>query len=318
MTRDVAPAAVTLPLPGLGDPRVGEHEVPLRGEPEYGMFAKLGAEAFGTFLLVLAVLGVALYAGIPGVGPGVLGTALAVGLAWAAGIAVAGHISGGHFNPAVTLGAAVAGRVPWSSVLPYWIAQVVGGALASAVLFIVISSLPALEGNEKILFEQASNGFREHSPIAAATNGIGFGVLGALVIEVAVTAVLVTVYLGTFSRRAPRVLAPLTVGLTLTAMTLVAIPVTNGSLNPARSTAAALFSEPWAFQQLWLFWVAPLIGAAIAGAVSFVLFEPRMTVLELDDDDAPGSAAGEDGAGRVDQDDAGDAAPGDARADTGR
>lgn len=280
MTRQARPQALTPPLPGLGDPVVGEHEVAVPGEPEYGLFARLGAETFGTFTIVLAGVGTALYGGA-----GTLGTALAFGIAWMAMIAVAGHISGGHFNPAVTLGAAVAGWLRWSALLPYWFAQVVGGALATALLLIVTSDFPAIAGDEKVLFAQASNGFREHSPIAAQANGLGFGILAAFAIEVTLTAVLVTVFLGARSRRAPKALAPVTVGLTLTALILVAIPVTNAALNPARATATALFAESWALGQLWLFWAAPLIGAAVAGAVAFVLFEPRVTVLDLDYDE---------------------------------
>ena len=279
MKRQARPQALTPPLPGLGDPVVGEHEVAVPGEPDYGLFARLGAETFGTFTIVLAGVGTALYGGA-----GTLGTALAFGVAWMAMIAVAGHISGGHFNPAVTLGAAVAGWLRWSALLPYWFAQVVGGALATALLLIVASDLPAI-ADAKVLFAQASNGFSEHSPIAAQTNGLGFGILAALAIEVTLTAVLVTVFLGARSRRAPKALAPATVGLTLTALILVAVPVTNAALNPARATATALFAESWALGQLWLFWAAPLIGAVVAGAVAFVLFEPRVTVLDLDYDD---------------------------------
>jgi len=245
----------------------------------YGLFAKLGAEVFGTFVLVLAGVGTAIYAGVSGVGGGLLAVALAFGIAVIAGAVTVGHISGGHFNPAVTLGAAIAGRVPWSAVVPYWLAQLVGGALAAAVLFIVTADLEALVGNEKSFFSGTSNGFAEHSPIAAAA-GSGFGLMGALVIEIAVTAVFVTVILGATSERAPKALAPIAIGLTLTAMILVAAPVTNASVNPARSTATAIFSEPWALQQLWVFWVGPLVGAAIAGAIAFVIFAPRVTVVD--------------------------------------
>lgn len=292
MMRDAGPRTSTPPTSRPIDEVVGEHEVAVPGEPEYGMFARLGAETFGVFVLVLAGVGVALYAGIGGVGAGPLGTALAFGLAWTAGITVAGHISGGHFNPAVTLGAAVAGRLPWVSVLPYWLAQVVGGALATALLFIVTANFPALEGEEEILFSQASNGFREHSPIAAQAGGVGFGALGAFVVEVAFTAVLVTVFLGARSRRARKALAPMTLGLTLTALVLAALPVTNAALNPARATATAVFAESWALEQLWMFWAAPLVGAAVAGAVAFVLFEPRVTVLELDGEPADTASDG--------------------------
>ena len=281
MTRDAKPLSPA--LPGLGSNYVGEHEVAVPDEPEYGMLAKLSAEVFGTFVLVLAGVGTALYAGV--IGSGALGVALAFGIAVLAGAVIVGHISGGHFNPAVTLGAAVAGRIKWRAVLPYWLAQVFGGAIAAAVLFIVTASFPTLEGDERAFFAQTANGFREHSPVAAQTGGVGFGILGAFVIELAVTAVFVTVILGATSRRAPRALAPVAIGLTLTAMILVSMPVTNASVNPARSTASALFAEAWAFEQLWLFWAAPLLGAAIAGAVAFVLFEPRLTVVDLDEED---------------------------------
>ena len=281
MTRDATPLSPA--LPGLGSKYVGEHEVAVPDEPEYGMLAKLSAEVFGTFVLVLAGIGTALYAGV--IGSGALGVALAFGIAVLAGAVIFGHISGGHFNPAVTLGAAVAGRIKWSAVLPYWLAQLFGGAIATAVLFIVTANFPTLAGEERAFFSQTANGFREHSPIAAQTGGVGFGILGAFVVELAVTAVLVTVILGATSRRAPRALAPVAIGLTLTAMILIALPVTNASVNPARSTAAALFAESWAFEQLWLFWAAPLLGAAIAGAVAFVLFEPRLTVIDLDEED---------------------------------
>jgi aquaporin Z len=255
----------------------GESENLLATEPEYGLFAQLGAEAFGTFVLVLAGVGTALYAAVSGIGGGVLAVALAFGIAVIAGAVTVGHISGGHFNPAVTLGAAVAGRTPWSSVVPFWLAQLVGGALASAILFIVTAELGVLEGNERSFFSSTANGYAQHSPIAAQA-GSGFSLLGAIVVEIVVTAVFVTVILGTTSERAAKHLAPVAIGLTLSIMILVAVPVTNGSVNPARSTASAIFSDTWALQQLWVFWVAPLVGAAIAGAVAYVLFSPRITV----------------------------------------
>lgn len=270
-------------LPADPDTYLPQHPSPenetenvLATEPEYGIFAQLGAEAFGTFILVLVGVGTALYAAVGG---GVVAVALAFGIAVLAGAVTVGHISGGHFNPAVTLGAAVAGRTPWRAVIPYWLAQLVGGALASAILFIVTAELGALEGNERTFFSSASNGFAEHSPIAAQTGGSGFSLLGALVIEIVVTAVFVTIILGATSERAARNLAPIAIGLSLTALLWVAIPITNGSLNPARSTATAIFSEPWALSQLWVFWVGPLVGAAVAGAIAYVIFSPRITVL---------------------------------------
>jgi len=232
-----------------------------------GLVARLGAEAFGTFFLVLAGLGVALYAGLQGVGGGALAVALAFGIAVLASAIAVGNVSGGHFNPAVTFGAAVAGRTAWRDVLPYWVAQLVGGALASALLYVVAASLPALAGNERTFFSSVANGFGKHSPIGAQTGGEGFGLLGALLIELVVTAVFVGVILGATDRRSAHQQAPFAIGLTLTVGLLIAIPVTNGALNPARATAAAIFSDSWAFTQLWLFWVAPLAGAGIAALV---------------------------------------------------
>ena len=232
-----------------------------------GLVARLGAEAFGTFFLVLAGLGVALYAGLTGVGGGPLAVALAFGIAVLASAVAVGHISGGHFNPAVTFGAAVAGRTAWRDVLPYWLAQLVGGALASGLLFVVAASLPALAGKERTFFSSVANGFGAHSPIAAQTGGEGFGLLGALLIELVVTAVFVGVILGATDRRSAHQQAPFAIGLTLAIGILVAIPVTNAALNPARATAAAIFSDSWAFTQLWLFWVAPLAGAGLAALV---------------------------------------------------
>src|SRR5450830_68403 len=227
-----------------------------------GLVARLGAEAFGTFFLVLAGLGVALYAGVTGVGGGPLAVALAFGIAVLASAIAVGQVSGGHFNPAVTFGAAVAGRTAWRDVLPYWLAQLVGGALASALLYVVLASLPALAGHERSFFSGAANGFGAHSPISAQTGGEGFGLLGALLIELVVTAVFVGVILGATDRRSAHQQAPFAIGLTLAVGVLIALPVTNAALNPARATAAAIFSDGWAFGQLWLFWVAPLAGAA--------------------------------------------------------
>ena len=252
---------------------------PITPGPEYGIFAQLGAEAFGTFVLVFAGVGTALYAGIAGVGGGVVAVGLAFGIAVIAGAVAVGHISGGHFNPAVTLGAAIAGRTRWRDVVPFWLAQLVGGALAAAILFILTSQLEALQGNERGYFSGTSNGFGEHSPIAAQA-GSGFGLLGALIVEIVVTAIFVTVILGVTSERAATHLAPIAIGLTLAVMIWVAIPVTNASVNPARSTATAIFSDSWALGQLWVFWVGPLVGAAIAGVIAYVIFSPRVTVVD--------------------------------------
>jgi len=242
------------------------------------LVARLGAEVFGTFFLVLAGLGVALYASstfaATGGGTGGLGVALAFGIAVAGGAAAVGYVSGGHFNPAVTFGAALAGRTSWRDVVPYWLAQLVGGAIAAAVLFISVpAKLPAAvaqdgKGSARSFFSAVANGFGEHSPLGVGSQGaVQFSLLQALLIEAVVTAVFVGVILGVTDRRSKSVVGPFAIGLTLAVLILIAMPVTNASLNPARSTAAAIFSEGWAFKQLWLFWVAPLLGGAIAGLI---------------------------------------------------
>jgi len=237
------------------------------------LLARLGAEAFGTFFLVLVGVGIALYASFSNVGGG-LGVALGFGVAVLAGIVAVGNVSGGHFNPAVTLGACLAGRTSFRDLLPYWLAQVVGGALGAAVLFLTVpSTLPALlsqtgGGTVRSFFSGTANGFGAHSPLATLSSGQAeFSLVSALLVEVVGTAVFVGVILGATDRRANKAHVPFAVGLTLTVVLLLATPVTNGSINPARSLAAAIFSDSWALEQVWLFWVAPLFGAAIAALV---------------------------------------------------
>ena len=254
------------------------------------LLARLGAEAVGSFLLVLVGLGVALYA--PLTGAGALGSALGIGLAVIGGTIAFGHISGGHFNPAVTIGAAISGRSPWREVLPYWLAQLVGAALAAAALFLTIpSALPALvsegaEASTRSFFGATANGFGAQSPLATLTSGsASFDLVPALLIEILGTALLVGVVLGATNRRTKLTLAPFAIGLTYTAVVLLASPITNGGLNPARSTAAALFSESSALSQLWLFWVAPLVGAALAALAyrAFAAAPVEDNLLEDDD-----------------------------------
>ncbi|QGQ20899.1 MIP family channel protein [Cellulomonas sp. JZ18] len=237
------------------------------------MLARLGAEALGTFFLVLAGVGIALYATFSNVGGG-LAVALGFGIALLASIVAFGAVSGGHFNPAVTFGACLAGRTPFRDLLPYWLAQVVGGALAAAVLYLTIpSGLPGLvsqtgDTSRRGLFSGTANGYGDHSPLARLSGEQAeFTLVAALLVEVVATAVFVGVILGATDRRANKAHVPFAVGLSLTVLLLVATPVTNGSLNPARSLAAAIFSESWALEQVWLFWVAPLLGAAIAALV---------------------------------------------------
>lgn len=225
--------------------------------------ARLGAELFGTFVVLLAGLGTALFASFSGAQA--LGVALAFGFGAIAAYLAVGHVSGGHFNPAITLGSAIAGRTPPWQVLPYWAAQLVGGALASAILFVTVSSFPALAGAERQFFRSVANGYDAHSPLALSTNSAeGFSLLAALMIEAVLAAVLVGVFLAVTDRRGEHRQAGVAIGLTLALATLVATPITNAALNPARATAAAIFAEDWAWGQLWVFWVAPLVGAALA------------------------------------------------------
>ena len=226
---------------------------------------RIVAEAFGTFLLVGGVIGTALFTSAF---TGPLGVALAVGLAVIGGAYAVGHISGGHFNPAVTLGAAAAGRFAWKDVAPYVGAQILGGALASSVLFAIAADGPAGFLDDAVAGGFASNGFGEHSPS-------GFGLAAVIVAEVVLTAVFLYVILGVTDRRAATGFAPLAIGLTLTVIHLVAIPVSNASFNPARSIATAIYGGPDAIIQLWVFIVAPIVGALIAGATYALLFDRK-------------------------------------------
>jgi aquaporin Z len=221
------------------------------------MTHKLGAEFFGTFWLVLGGCGSAvLAAAFPDLGIGFAGVALAFGLTVVTMAYGVGHISGAHFNPAVTLGLWVGGRIPASDVIPYWIAQVLGGIVAAAVLYLIASG----KADFSLAGGFASNGYAEHSPG-------GYSLLSALVCEVVMTFFFLLVILGATDKRAPAGFAPLAIGLALTLIHLISIPVTNTSVNPARSTGPALFVGGWALAQLWLFWVAPLAGAAVSGFV---------------------------------------------------
>ncbi len=228
--------------------------------------ARMGAEFLGTFWLVFGGCGSAvLAAGFPELGIGFVGVALAFGLTVLTMAYAVGHISGGHFNPAVTLGLWVAGRTPSSDVPLYWAAQLAGAVAAAAVLFVIASG----QADFTLADGFAANGYGEHSPG-------GYSMTAAFVIEVVLTFFFLIVILGATDRRAPAGFAPLAIGLALTLIHLIAIPVTNTSVNPARSTSQALFAGGWAIDQLWLFWVAPLIGAAVAGVVHklFAATEP--------------------------------------------
>ncbi|ODT50016.1 aquaporin Z [Devosia sp. 63-57] len=220
------------------------------------MMKRLSAEAFGTFWLVFGGCGSAvLAAGIPELGIGYAGVALAFGLTVLTMAYAVGHISGGHFNPAVSLGLAIAGRFQFKDLLPYWAAQIIGGALGAAVLFLIASG--------KVDFVAggfASNGYDALSPH-------GYGMVSVLLIEVVLTAFFLLIILGSTHGNAPVGFAPIAIGLGLTLIHLISIPVSNTSVNPARSIAAALFAQNGALGQVWLFIVAPLVGAAIGAVI---------------------------------------------------
>ncbi len=217
---------------------------------------KMAAEMLGTFWLVFAGCGSAvLAAGVPGVGIGWLGVSLAFGLSLMTMAFAIGHISGCHVNPAVSVGLWTGGRFPASEILPYWIAQLVGAVVAAGALAVIASGTA---GFDLVASGFAANGYAEHSPG-------GYSMISALVAEVLLTFVFLMIILGATDGRAPGGLAPIAIGLGLTVIHLVGIPVTNLSVNPARSTGPALFVGGWALSQLWLFWVAPIVGGALAG-----------------------------------------------------
>lgn len=220
------------------------------------MQKKLMAEALGTFWLVFGGCGSAvLAAGFPDLGIGFAGVALAFGLTVVTMAYALGGISGGHFNPAVSVGMVVAGRLPAGRLPGYVAAQLVGAVLAAMTLYVVASGKAGVD-----LGGFAANGYGAHSPG-------GYSLLSALIIEVVLTAGFLLVILGSTHGRVPAGFAPLTIGLALTLIHLISIPVTNTSVNPARSTSQALFAGGWAIQQLWLFWLAPILGAVIGALI---------------------------------------------------
>ena len=224
---------------------------------------RLSAEFIGTFWLVFGGCGSAvLAAGFPALGIGFVGVSLAFGLTVLTMAYAIGHISGCHLNPAVTAGLVTAGRFPASEALQYVLAQVAGGIAGAAVLFVIASGKAgfSLDGGF------ASNGFEAHSPG-------GYSMMAAFVAEAVLTFMFLTVILGATDRRAPAGFAPIAIGLGLTLIHLIGIPVTNLSVNPARSTAPAIFVGGWALGQLWLFWLAPILGAVAAGFVYHAVFE---------------------------------------------
>ena len=216
------------------------------------------AEFFGTFWLVLGGCGSAvLAAAFPGLGIGFVGVSLAFGLTVLTMAYAIGHISGCHLNPAVSIGLWVGGRFPANKLLPYIAAQVLGGIAAAAILYLIASGAAGFDVSKGF----ASNGFAAHSPG-------GYSMLAAFLIEVVLTMFFLMVIMGATDARAPAGFAPIAIGLCLTLIHLISIPVTNTSVNPARSTAVAIFAGDWALAQLWLFWAAPIVGAVL-GAMAY-------------------------------------------------
>ena len=218
---------------------------------------KYGAEFFGTFWLILGGCGSAvLAAAFPQLGIGFLGVSLAFGLTVLTMAFAIGHISGCHLNPAVSIGLWAGGRFPGKDLVPYIVSQVLGGIAAGGVLYLIASGKAGFD----VAGGFASNGFGEHSPG-------GYSMVAALVTEVVMTMMFLLVILGSTDKRAPQGLAPIAIGLCLTLIHLISIPVTNTSVNPARSTGVALFVGDWAVSQLWLFWLAPIAGAVLGALV---------------------------------------------------
>lgn len=229
---------------------------------------KLAAEFIGTFWLVLGGCGSAvLSAAFPHVGIGLLGVAAAFGLTVVTMAFAIGHVSGCHLNPAITFGLFVGGRHPAKEILPYWVAQVLGGIFAAWILLTIAGG----NGTDPLAGGLAANGFGEHSPGH-------YSLAAGFLCEVVMTAIFLFVIMGATDTRANGGFAPLAIGLTLTLIHLISIPVTNTSVNPARSTGPAIFVQGWALHQLWLFWVAPLLGGAIGAIVYQLTAGTKVTV----------------------------------------
>ncbi|WP_214608075.1 aquaporin Z [Geoanaerobacter pelophilus] len=221
------------------------------------MSKRLGAEFIGTFWLVLGGCGSAvLAAAFPNVGIGLHGVALAFGLTVLTMAYAIGHISGCHLNPAVSIGLVAGGRFPAKELAPYILVQVLGGLAGAAVLYMIASGKPGFD----VAAGFASNGYGDHSPG-------GYSLAAALVTEIVMTMMFLFIIMGATDKRAPQGFAPIAIGLGLTLIHLISIPVTNTSVNPARSTGVAVFAGGWALSQLWLFWVAPIIGAVAGGSI---------------------------------------------------
>jgi aquaporin Z len=234
------------------------------------LFKRATAEFFGTFWLVFGGCGSAvLAAAFPQLGIGFVGVAFAFGLTVLTMAYAIGHISGCHLNPAVSVGLVVGKRFPATELLPYIVAQVAGAIVASGILYVIASGKP-----DFVLDGFASNGYAAHSPG-------GYSLIACFLAEVVLTCFFLLIILGATDERAPKGFAPIAIGLGLTLIHLISIPVTNTSVNPARSTGPALFVGGWAIAQLWLFWIAPILGAVIGGLISnFFFASPQPSVRE--------------------------------------
>ena len=232
---------------------------------EFSLAQKMSAEFLGTLWLVLGGCGSAvLAAAFPNVGIGLLGVSFAFGLSVLTMAYAVGHVSGGHFNPAVTVGLFSGGRISSKDIAPYIVAQLVGAVAGAGILYLIATGKAGFD----VTAGFASNGYADHSPG-------GYTIVAALVTEVVMTFFFLIVILGATDGRAPKGFAPIAIGLALTLIHLVSIPVTNTSVNPARSTGPAFFVGGWAVKQLWLFWIAPIVGALLAGAAYRMLISER-------------------------------------------
>ncbi len=230
------------------------------------MGKRLGAEFFGTFWLVFGGCGSAVFAAtFPELGIGFAGVALAFGLTVVTMAYAVGHISGAHFNPAVTAGLWAGGRFPAKDVVPYWVAQVIGGIVAGGTIYLIASGRPVFD---PVAGGFAANGYGEHSPGQ-------YSLQSCIIAEFVLTAFFLIVINGATHKLAPTGFAPLAIGLTLTLIHLIGIPITNTSVNPARSTASAVFQGSWAMGQLWMFWLVPLIGGVVGGLIYRHLLESK-------------------------------------------
>ena len=245
----------SLPLSGARAAAPVREEAPIDHGYDYGFVGRSVAEAIGSFLLVFVGVAVAIFA----TGSGIT-SPLAFGLALAAAMVAFGYISGGHFNPAITLGSAVAGRTAWKYVLPYIVAQLIGAVLGVAILWVAINGHEQFGAQTQEFMLSASNGFGDNSPTA-------FPLPSALLLEVIAGALLTAVFLGATARRFGAVAGAFAVGVTYAVLLTMLAPVTGGGINPARSTATAIFAGSTSLEQLWLFWAAPLLGAVIAGLI---------------------------------------------------